>query len=151
MSTDLIAWLREQLDADERITSIISGGGYAPDMWEIEPARGGRWSHVVAKSRTNIEPRDAAVREDHKPVAMVQSGRWQDKHIALWDPQRVTDEIAAKREVLAMYERAEAKIADYDQMSDSYLDGWCDGLQASVGLLARTYADRPGWREEWAA
>lgn len=66
-------------------------------------------------------------------------------HIAEWDPARVLREIDAKRRIL----------------SEHALNGWvcstCDNGDVdqtfpcpTLRLLALPYADRPGYREEWA-
>lgn len=149
---DLVTWLTKQLDADADLADIISGGGYAPDIWEIEPSRSKRWSQIVAKSRTNIEPREAAACESDQAVALVQSGRLEDRHIATWDPQRVIDEIDAKRAILALHVRTEqhgCAICDRDDESCGCLSGGTEYPCGTLKYLALPYADRAGYRAEW--
>lgn len=149
---NFVAWLTKELDTDAELADIISGGGYAPDVWEIEPSRSGRWSQIVAKSRTNIEPREAAVRESDQAVALVQSGRLEDRHIALWDPQRVIDDINAKRAILALHARTAhhgCAVCDRDDESCGCLGGGIEYPCRTVKFLALPYADRPGYLNAW--
>ncbi|WP_158103225.1 hypothetical protein, partial [Streptomyces tricolor] len=64
---DLHGWITQQIDAVEQLAEMISPGGYAPDDWRIEPSRSGRWTQIVAYSRTNTEPPEAAARENDQP------------------------------------------------------------------------------------
>jgi hypothetical protein len=153
---DLVEWLRLQLDDDERIAQVPSGNGYEPDIWEIQPSRSGRWSQVVSISRVLGEPIEAAGREDPQPVALVQSGRWEDRHIVNWDPDRVLREVEAKRKILARHaSRDHFCPAPIDH--DGYI--WFEaGEERRADIpcgdlrdLAAPYSDRPGFREEWTA
>ena len=147
----LVEFLRDRLAEDEQIANLISPGGYQPDVWRVEPSRSGRWSQVVAYSRMLGESEDDAAREDDQPVALVQSGRREDLHIARHDPARVLAEVEAKR-----------RIVDEPQPSGNYVyrdDGtpacgtcgdytveWpCDTLK----LLALPYADHPDYDPAW--
>jgi hypothetical protein len=97
----LHGWITQQIDDREQLAELISPGGYAPDEWRIEPSRSGRWAQVVAYSRTNIEPPEAAVRDGDQPVALVQTERNEHLLIALHDPASVLRRCAADRKVLA--------------------------------------------------
>lgn len=98
---DLHEWITQQIDEREQLVNLISPGGYAPDEWRIEPSRSGRWARLVAYSRTNIEPPEAAVREDDQPVALVQTGRNEHLLMAMHDPAGVLRRCAADRKILA--------------------------------------------------
>lgn len=98
--SDLHGWISQQIDEVEQLATLISPGGYAPDEWRTEPSRSGRWEQVVAYSRTNIEPPEAAVRESDQPVALVQSGRNEHLLIAMHDPAAVLRRCEADRRVL---------------------------------------------------
>lgn len=172
MIADLTAWYRAVLDDVEQVARMPSGGGYEPDIWEIRPSRSGRWSHVVARSRTLGEPVAAAGEEDDHPVAIVQAGRWEDKHIVLHDPDREVADVAAKRAILDMVDgwqhdtcqdgwyscsqATEANGFDVDVAcaDDDRAGQPCDcGLDARkraiVATLALPHAGRAGYREEW--
>jgi hypothetical protein len=101
--SDLHGWISQQIDEVEQLATLISPGGYAPDEWRTEPSRSGRWEQVVAYSRTNIEPPEAAVRESDQPVALVQSGRNEHLLIAMHDPAAVLRRCTADRRILARH------------------------------------------------
>jgi len=100
---DLHGWITQQIDERERLTRLISPGGYAPDEWRIEPSRSGRWAQIVAYSRTNIEPPEAAVRDSEQPVALVQTGRNEHLLMAMHDPAAVLRRCEADRRILARH------------------------------------------------
>ncbi|MCG0069709.1 DUF6221 family protein [Streptomyces tricolor] len=100
---DLHGWITQQIDAVEQLAEMISPGGYAPDDWRIEPSRSGRWTQIVAYSRTNTEPPEAAARENDQPVALVQSGRNEHLLIAMHDPAAVLRRCVADRRILARH------------------------------------------------
>lgn len=104
---DLHGWITRQIDDRERLAELISPGGYAPDEWRIEPSRTGRWAQIVAYSRTNIEPPEAAVRESDQPVALVQTGRNEHLLIAMYDPAAVLRRCAADRKILTEHKPME--------------------------------------------
>lgn len=95
---DLHGWITQQIDKVEAVAGLISAGGYEPDEWRIEPSRSGRWSQVVAYSRTLGEPPEAAARE--QPVAFVQTGRNEHLLMAMHDPAAVLRRCAADRRIL---------------------------------------------------
>ncbi|WP_237313899.1 DUF6221 family protein [Streptomyces sp. AMCC400023] len=95
---DLHGWITQQIDDREQLAALISPGGYAPDEWRIEPSRSGRWVEIVAYSRTNIEPPEAASRE--QAVALTQTGRNEHLLIAMHDPASVLRRCAADRKIL---------------------------------------------------
>lgn len=142
---DLVRWLGEQLNEDERIArastpgpwvwtpetdvwdqngpTLIREGTDAPDAELVEVAAG--WGHDAWGM--NISDADKAF-------------------IAAHDPARVLREIDAKRRIIA----------------EHALNGWvcstCDDGEVppqafpcpTLRLLALPYADRPGYRKEWA-
>ena len=159
---DLVRWLGEQLEEDERIAR--SAGGMA---W-LEWADGG-WVETAHVSKTEWKgPGD-----DGRHVASVRVA--EDRaHIVRHDPARVLREIDAKRQLLG------ASNADCPPpcRQDHTFSGSCmlrwmgpvneadggpwvraeDGHQVPappvvtewvLRLLALPYADRPGYRDEW--
>jgi hypothetical protein len=123
---DLVQWLTAQLDEDERVARACSGDG--------------KWAE-----------RDIAIYGPHLGVEVL-------AHMARHDPARVLREIDAKRKMLDEVFIYEAKIDGewgccHD--ADEIAAGLCletnpSGITA-VRLLASAYADRPGYREEWAS
>ena len=160
MSDELVRWLREQLDEDERIAKAAAS--VAPvlgaENWrsrEGMPEEGFRYWCITTT------PPDHTV----TTVELAGSGRSGGgvheeavaQHIAAHDPARVLREIDVKRRVLEIH-RVIGGWEDEDGQdiglgcnecghSAEYSDrgGWCD----TVRLLALPYADRPGYREEW--
>ncbi|MGW2692368.1 DUF6221 family protein [Streptomyces sp. NPDC001296] len=121
---ELVRWLGEQLDEDERIAreaegdSVFDGTGI-----------------VVQRNRARGFPDRTAVLSS--PVAT---------HIARHDPARVLREIDAKRRLLAIHR-------PYVPEPDQACLGCAGGIMFTscpvVRLLALPYADRPGYRDDW--
>lgn len=117
--SDLVTWLRAQLDDDERVALAAS-----PAPWHL-----------------NVEG-DEVLAIDDVPVAeaFALSGnqlRATAVHIARWDPTRVLAEVEAKRRILADFECWQPHDAGHE------------ALALAVQLLALPYADREGYDEAW--
>jgi hypothetical protein len=97
---DLHGWITQQITEREQLADLISAGGYEPDEWRAEPSRSGRWTQIVAYSRTIGEPPEAATRDDEQAVALVQTGRNEHLLIAMHDPAAVLRRCAADRKIL---------------------------------------------------
>lgn len=153
---ELVRWLGEQFDEDERIAR--EAGGLA-------------WSRPE-------DPGDPAAIRDSERERVVYDEGWpsegQTVHIAEWDPARVLREIDAKRRIVAAYLPPGGDPHPGLPCTDD-VEGDPDGvlyaaqhpaekgacvrhLEASkrllhhdyvLRLLALPYADRPGFREEW--
>jgi hypothetical protein len=130
---DLVAWLRAQLDDDERVAREAGVS-----------ASGSRW-HVADRGAV-------IVRDDDGMVVVFDEGspsREEAEHIARWDPARVLAEVDAKRRIL------DEIVPLIDEMDGRIESEW--GLRmepigesdALVKLLALPYADQPGYRPEW--
>jgi hypothetical protein len=130
---ELIAWLRQQLDEDERVARAADSGRWLPEdkgitfEYRADDFHGGEaQARLVADTRAN---------------------QW---HIANWDPARVLAEVEAKRRIL------EAAPDEGDSVRYGNWASCGDGCAATVQLeviklLAQPYAGQPGWREEWRA
>ncbi|MBX9392248.1 hypothetical protein K4749_01205 [Streptomyces sp. TRM72054] len=139
---DLVVWLGEQLDEDERIARAASWTDEA-NAWHAEPSpfgardRGQRWYVEDAMDDgvvTHVDPQAS----DDEGVA---------RHIAEHDPARVLREIDAKRQLVERYESAmENRRAHPDDLASA---GALLALHGAVKLLALPYSDRSGYREEW--
>jgi hypothetical protein len=137
MTDDLISWLTQQLDEDERIarsTFLVEGDD-------------GEW--IVSFNPDTDEATGVLGRSIH--IGMIGGNGdldevCQAEHIVRFNPARVLREVEAKRQILAQHPPGE--------------DGYCgDGLGLdgckwdwpcpTVRLLTLPYADRPGFKEEW--
>ncbi|MGC5033063.1 DUF6221 family protein [Micromonospora sp. DT229] len=118
----LIAWLRQQLDDDERIATAArqaapgTWAGMHRDVHAIDP-QAGSTSHVLTA--------------DTGALAV---------HAARHHPDRVLRDVAANRRILDLYD-----VSTDEQLSP---DGW-ELMKHTVRALALTYADRPGYLDEW--
>lgn len=72
-------------------------------------------------------------------------------HIARHNPARVLTEIDAKRRIIADYEDAERSLtaAAPGTPPHDIMTGATNTLRRTLRLLALSYADHPGYREEW--
>jgi hypothetical protein len=130
---DLVQWLREQFDEDERIARAAQrqrGGG----EWVARADASG----IVAVEGLPVragEPIPVVLHPDEDETA---------EHIAEHDPARVLREIDAKRQIIEQHERYAAErrrmMGGWDPQSDD---------SPILAALATVYADRPGYREEW--
>lgn len=147
---DLVTWLRVQLDDDARVARMADHE--CPD-WSIRPGdRPGDPQRILWLDVTDST--DPAT----MPLFLAE-------HIARWDPARVLAEIDAKRQLLDLHEpRPSGSIIRSGPTQCGYCADLChsrSGLGCdspdapypcdTVRLLAQPYADRPGWRAEWAS
>jgi hypothetical protein len=128
---DLVRWLGEQLDEDER-TARESGGA----AWEELPVSG--WVHTSPLPATEWQPPGY---DHHVASAPLPADR---AHIIRHDPARVLREVDAKRRLVYLAVQLPKVTAGTD-MFDNHRDAWAEVLKQ----LALPYADRPGYREEW--
>jgi hypothetical protein len=125
---DLVVWLRQQLDEDERVARAAGEGDWA--AWE-------HTGEVVAA-----------------PLGFgkICQGVWGDlgergDHIARHDPARVLRDVARDRLILDEYRKALDRRAQHP--GDVASAGALLALLRVMELLALPYSDRPGYREEW--
>jgi len=143
---DLVQWLGAQLDEDERIARRACE--YAEASWRLdEDAETVLWwppePRVAAKEREHGLP---VVSDRWRGQAIAPGGERIAPHIASHDPARVLREIDVKRQLLARYEELRAASKEQGLIGD-VTEEYQDFL---LRLLALPYADRPGFREEWA-
>lgn len=122
--TDLAVWLREQLDADERVAREASSDLRA---WEV------RGLDVYVVDGPPSLP----------PVARYAFGEV-GNHIARWDPARVLAEVKAKRRIIDLYETQSTRQYENAMEEDR---AWV--LESAVRALTLPYADCPGYQPEW--
>ncbi|MER5213680.1 DUF6221 family protein [Streptomyces sp. NPDC002838] len=155
---DLVRWLGEQLDEDARIarTAIdavgpILGAGqwrYAESLAD----EGGRYWSI-----TTVAPNETVPTVELVGSGMSGGGVHEEalaRHIVEHDPARVLREIDAKRRILALHRPVQRRSTGSGggTVEDCQICGHfpaqypCGTLRA----LALPYADRPGYRAEWA-
>lgn len=128
---DLITWLRQQWDKDERVAQEAIADAHDDGRWTAGMGGG------------------PAERIDGLGITIYDEGGHtaeQAEHIARWDPDRVLAEVNAKRALLKV-------IIEYEQ-TVSGDSGFTVGELADTSallILAQPYAGQPGWQEEWAA
>jgi hypothetical protein len=143
---DLVQWLGQQLDEDERIARAARPrpGDQTAGEWVAYPHRPtsptddpSRNVHLVGSREP--DGREWVVAEtgqaDRAPTVA--------EFIAAHDPARVLREIDAKRKIIAEHDVYSRPLGE--RMDCQSYDFPCTTLR----LLALPYADRPGYREEW--
>ncbi|MEU0671341.1 DUF6221 family protein [Streptomyces sp. NPDC006172] len=146
---DLLAWLRAQLDEDERIARAATLG-----PWVQSGIGDYGWAVDFGRPGAGVETEDS------------EQGLADADFIAAHNPARVLREIDAKRQILDLYATAVSKRAalrarmrevidvDHDEFSrlhrqESELIEAAEHFAPAVRLLALPYAGQPGYREEW--
>jgi hypothetical protein len=127
---DLVRWLGEQLDEDERIARAL--------VDDKRPGRADPWEFCD----------DGSIRDTSRHGSLRVKFTWapEAEHIIRHDPARVLREIDAKRKLMERMATTLA-VAEGDTEVDHY--GALDDAETALCLLALPYADRPGYREEW--
>lgn len=126
---ELVRWLGEQLDEDERIAREAGGAA-----WEELPVSG--WVHTSALPDTEWQPPGY---DHHVASAPLPADR---AHIVAHAPARVLREIDAKRDLL----RFAKGIHDHHE---TFTTGVAARLEKTLRLYGLAYADRPGYQESW--
>jgi hypothetical protein len=126
---DLVQWLGQQLDEDERIARAATRGpwvqsGIGDYGWTVDFGRPGAG---VETADTDQGLADADFIADH-------------------DPARVLREIAAKREALVHCER----IRQHTRQGEEVYVLAEGAVAKQIQIMAAAYNQRPGYREEWA-
>jgi hypothetical protein len=146
---DLIAFLRAQLDEDERIARAAT-----PGPWRQHDTHLGQYGHtatVLSGEGNDTELRawlPSMSQESWDETRNV----WNDAvHITQHDPARVLREIDAKRGTIDRYEFAcnEAARLDIDEEERESRVRVAAAFESCVLCLAVVYADRPGYLESW--
>ncbi|MCX4993825.1 DUF6221 family protein [Streptomyces longwoodensis] len=125
---ELVAWLRAQLDEDERTAQAAS-----PGPWYVNA------EHDEVMAVDDVTVAEGFALSGRQLRATVD-------HIARHDPARVLREIDTKRRLLDLHR-------PYVPEPNQSCLGCAGGIMFSscpvVRLLALSYTDRPGYREEW--
>jgi len=132
--TDLVTWLRAQVDREGRDALLIPGGGYLPSRWIAHRVRGGDWAEI-----RQYDGIDADDRDEVATAGLMVWGRNEDEHVTRWDPERIVAEVQAKRRIL---DEVVAGLA----VEEPWARRFAEHL---TRLLALPFADRPGYLEKW--
>jgi hypothetical protein len=120
---DLIAFLKEAIDEDERMARNAGADEWWVDDEDGEVCRSGGYD--VARTPKS----------------------YYSAHIAEHDPARVLREVRWKRRIFDHH----VKVADGSQSSWAWFMAYSETeSEDALRELAAVYADRPGYREEWA-
>jgi Family of unknown function (DUF6221) len=127
----LVEFLRARLDEDARCAAHATSFG--------------RWQH---------RPGGDIVSPEGKYLFLIaaRAQEWNGGHIARHDPARVLADVAAKRQIVEMYENAihaqhAGSVSRYNEIQDGAA---VDVLGEGLRLLALPYAEHPDYRQEWA-
>jgi hypothetical protein len=142
---ELVAWLREQLDEDERVLSAAS-----PSPWQyqdVDSVGGGRLCDAtVAIAELSYDPPGERIDPRIRRMRTAEEADGNGEHIARWDPARVLAEVEAKRARIDV-------VADTLECGDGYgAPGYAalqDTTQRLLMLEAQPFASRPGFRDDW--
>lgn len=168
--TDIADFIRSRLDEDAYITETTRTGGYEAPVWRALEDRTRNdldgdetFVQIHAYERGFGEP--AGMEEDYgEIVGYINNGRWADKHVAQWDPDRVLRGIAAKRQLVDAVMAWEHQLlySGYDENTGPYpcsREGVeCDPVMCGVGgkqrqvlgALASEWATHEAYQKEWA-
>jgi hypothetical protein len=159
---NLAQWLGEQLDEDERIARAASHVLRDGAHWSLDEWHGREQPHSLIAQGTTEQP-VALGHFTADPVPTEQA-----LHIARHDPARVLRDVHSKRRIIELHSVVHREIGwlkdgqeEHDEIPvcslcvprHSHYQQREDVPQGSclmVRLLALPYADRPGYREDWA-
>jgi hypothetical protein len=137
MTDNLVAWLGKQIDEDEAAARAAT-----PGLWTIDSeSPDGGWAIDSVKDGTTTEV---------VGPGYVGGGAWEHgdaQYITHHSPARALREIAAKRRMIAVHR---PYVDEPDQACLGCAGGLIWGRCPILRALASIYADRPGYRDEWA-
>ncbi|MCX5598487.1 DUF6221 family protein [Streptomyces phaeochromogenes] len=150
MMDDLVRWLGEQLDEDERIARQATDG-----PWIAE---------VSGETGNCVIPADAQSTREYVAKTQLYAAVFDAEHIARHNPARALRQVEATRKLLDTYTtatrlrdeaaaRIEAANGEPDAKDGDTWLGWqreVAALELPVRLAASAYTDRHTFREEWA-
>jgi hypothetical protein len=141
MTLNLSEFLRARLDEDDLIARAACWDEQS-DVWTARPPRARYERYTVVDYLDDgvvvVTPENA----DPDGVG---------QHIARHDPARILAEVGAKRKLVAAYESAVTAYgaAERGTTVSDLMTGSVNSLRFALQLLALSYADRPGFKEEW--
>lgn len=141
----LTEFLRARLDEDEQdartASHVLRNGAH----WSLDDWHGREQPHSLIAQGTADQP-VALGHFTADPVPTEQAA-----HIARHDPARVLAEVAAKRKLVAAYESAVTAYgaAEVGTPVSERMGGSVNSLRYALQLSVLSYADHPGFKEEW--
>ncbi len=149
MTTDLVTWLRAQIDEDERIATEATSG---PWVWEIDSqgdptliSHTARWTPI---RDPNVDYPTSIITACGREDPYIDVEEADQLHIAMWDPVRVLAEVKAKRAVLELHKGGhECSVRDEHGEIDCCHWVLDEEDCTTVLLLAQPYAGRDGWSD----
>lgn len=162
--SELVDWLRAQLDEDERVARAATAGPWRvapePPMFGDDETADVEADWTETKYLNPDPPYSGTLHEWRPNVIGDREGfgaasSVNAAHIARHDPARVLRDVAAKRAIvddLRRYEgaiRQESATARPGDPIPANLYAARDALLAAVQHLASAYDDRPGYDESW--
>lgn len=162
--SDLVQWIKAQLDEDERIARAATAG-----PWRAHDTHLGQYGHaatILSGDGNDIDLRAWLPSMSNEPWDEKRNV-WADAaHIAAHDPARVLREVETVRRIVGLHvitvEKADLPPFDSytgERNPDEYnvtcaICGWVSDEPTSacltLRLLALPYADRDSYRPEWA-
>ena len=151
--TDLVTWLRAQIDANEQGARAASPGGWT--YGDVDSIAGGSLydeSRMIGslhyEQPTDHDGRIVRHLLEHEADA---NGR----HIAVHDPARVLRQVAAMRKIVDEHAPRTTSYLDAPDETSCRRCGKPDEYPVpypcpTLRALAAVYADRDGYRPEWA-
>lgn len=144
-TADLAAWLLADdgpIAEDERVARATNAARLADGRWSMEqhtkPQPGCRCGSCYDPVEGVFAIHDIdALGDDISPILHEEDAA----HIVAWDPARVLAECAAKRRRIELLIRIAGTQFGYD----------VEAAHRLIALEGEPYADRAGWRDEWAA
>jgi Family of unknown function (DUF6221) len=163
--SDLVTWLRAQIDEDERVAQAAIRqyeravaefkAGRPPDVEELPGETAADWSGGSDEDDRGYFRR--AVWAGDGMIGIAEMYDEQDEaspaHMARWDPARVLTEVEAKREILDRYERVDAEVPEtWSRLGTGPDDEAAEriALEWVVKQMTLPYRDRPGYEPVWA-
>jgi hypothetical protein len=139
MSTDLAAWLLEQITEDEQVARETNDQMMPRYDWEVRETHPEKLPSVFAAGEIYF-----VVHEVYDEAA---------HHIARWDPARVLSECDAKRRLIELHSRdggsGYCRLCESTDPTETDGSHWVLYPCRTLRSLALPYADRPGYREDW--
>ena len=141
---DLVAFLRERLEEDERVARAAADENRPHD----DPTPGEHWEHHEGWAYVRTI--------ENESIEVVGPEAWSHeidestgRHIARHDPARVLREVQAKRKITedlaAAFDRSRRHPGDAATSADLL------AMVRTAQTLAAVYSDHPDYRQEWAA
>ena len=130
MLADLVAWLREQIDEDERVA---------------QDARGHVWRYDPERSTALVVDAGSGQAIAYRPRSGDAPSAGDGIHIARWDPARVLAEVAAKRAILDHCVSTIRHAGDPPGIDPEDVTA----VEHVIHLLAQPFAGRAGFDPSW--